>query len=363
MKEIDYTTKRASQDLRVKVFGLLQIEDRKCQVKGLHFGDGLCRERSPAEDRESQLRETHGGFHGNSQVKSDKRKMPDSSLENGDAVVWEEAEILQEIHQILRESKAHRRLHRTYFQAYKDKFHPQSTTLKDFLLDFGGPPGLHAAATGGPGQHAVGSHQGPAGTAKKTLTQKLAALATSEMGSLTLPMPQSIKQDTPTLRNLQSLILVCLENHYLNHDGSPLPLSPENLTKYIDYQISRMEAGQISLSSLNWYLQSLRKYYMESGLDWESLRQTEAVKMAMGRARKIATTVSSTIQQKKKAALAQQQATGTSAVVSGSVTQEKKRGRKPSAGVSVAQSASSSPAPKDNFVPPSHPDDLLIDED
>jgi hypothetical protein len=279
----------------------------------------------------------------------------------------EEAGLVSEIQQVLHESKAHRRLHRAYFQAFKDKFHPQSTTLKDFLLDFGGPSGSGLAAGGttagsGHPSSAMATHSATTtattGTGKKTLTQKLAALATSEMGSLTLPMPQSIKQDTPTLRNLQSLILVCLENQYLNPDGSPLPLSPENLTQYIDYQISRMEAGQISLSSLNWYLQSLRKYYMESGLDWESLRQTESVKMAMGRARKIATTVSSTIQQKKKAALAQQQAGGSSAsAVQGTLTHEKKKGRKSSA-VAV-HSASSSPAPKDH----PHQEGSLMDED
>jgi hypothetical protein len=49
-----------------------------------------------------------------------------------------------------------------------------------------------------------------------------------------------------------------------------------------------MEAGQLSISSLNWYLQSLRRYCLDNSMEWEGIRQTEGVRIAMAKARKIA---------------------------------------------------------------------------
>ena len=98
----------------------------------------------------------------------------------------------------------------------------------------------------------------------------------------------SPKTDTPTLRNVQMLLGIMQEQGFVNENGSPLPITSHNLAKYIFYQTRRMEAGQLSLSSLNWYLQSLRRYCLDTGAPWESIRQHEQVKMAMMQARKVA---------------------------------------------------------------------------
>ena len=101
-------------------------------------------------------------------------------------------------------------------------------------------------------------------------------------------IPNSHKSDLPTIRNVQTITSVFIEKGYLNQDGTVFPISPENLVKYIEFQTSRMEAKSFSISSLNWYLQSLRRYSLDTGLEWETLRQSEIVKTAMTRARKIA---------------------------------------------------------------------------
>jgi hypothetical protein len=101
-------------------------------------------------------------------------------------------------------------------------------------------------------------------------------------------IPNSHKSDLPTIRNVQTIASVFIEKGYLNDDGSVFPMTPENLVKYIIYQTNRMEQKSFSISSLNWYLQSLRRYSLDTGLEWETLRQSEIVKNAMTRARKIA---------------------------------------------------------------------------
>ena len=101
-------------------------------------------------------------------------------------------------------------------------------------------------------------------------------------------IPNSHKSDLATIRNVQTIASVFIEKCYLNDDGSVFPISPENLVKYIEFQTSRMEAKSFSISSLNWYLQSLRRYSLDTSLEWENLRQSEIVKNAMTRARKIA---------------------------------------------------------------------------
>ena len=101
-------------------------------------------------------------------------------------------------------------------------------------------------------------------------------------------VPNPHKTDLPTIRNVQTISSVFIEKGYLNDDGSVFPMSPENLVKYIEYQTARMESKSFSISSLNWYLQSLRRYSLDTGLEWETLRQSEIVKNAMTRARKIA---------------------------------------------------------------------------
>lgn len=73
-------------------------------------------------------------------------------------------------------------------------------------------------------------------------------------------IPNSHKTDLPTIRNVQTIASVFIEKGYLNEDGSVFPISPENLVKYIEFQTSRMEQKSFSISSLNWYLQSLRRY-------------------------------------------------------------------------------------------------------
>ena len=95
------------------------------------------------------------------------------------------------------------------------------------------------------------------------------------------------KIDIATIRNVQTIISVCLENGFC--EKSLFPLDSTSLLKYIEYQTTRIELGQLSFSSLNWYLQSLRRYCIDVDLtqEWESARQNELVRNAMSKARKI----------------------------------------------------------------------------
>lgn len=159
----------------------------------------------------------------------------------------------------------------------------------------------------------------------------LAAGAAATAGSVTgttaggtqFTVPNPGGTDMPTLRNVQTLVAVCLEQGYVNSNGSPLPLSADSLTKYIEFQAARMEAGQLSLSSLNWYLQSLRRYCLDSGLEWEGIRQTENVKTAMGRARRIAAVAKLQKEVAKTMAMSGNQSSESAAVLKKGLTDDK----------------------------------------
>jgi hypothetical protein len=125
----------------------------------------------------------------------------------------------------------------------------------------------------------------------KSFRKRISSLRNKKSVDSRIKIPNSHKSDLPTIRNVQTITSVFIEKGYLNDDGSVFPISPENLVKYISYQTSRMELKSFSISSLNWYLQSLRRFSLDTGLEWETLRQSEIVKNAMTRARKIASDI------------------------------------------------------------------------
>ncbi|KAI8822673.1 uncharacterized protein EV422DRAFT_409515 [Fimicolochytrium jonesii] len=88
-------------------------------------------------------------------------------------------------------------------------------------------------------------------------------------------------------QNLRTTHAVLMQYGLLNADGLPFPISSENLAQYIDIQSERMGRGEIQLSSLKWYLHSMRRMHIENGWEWDGVRKTSLVVAAWETAKKL----------------------------------------------------------------------------